>query len=572
MADPSLPDPLHIDFRVVAETLRGGRANDAWMRTWLPATWSSPAKFYEGLYASFGARRGAVFKSRPGSAHDLYHECVSAHLGKRRTALIGREGVGFDRVSYETLHARCNALSAAWLDLGVEPERVVAIVLPTGIDQAVALLTAFRMGLVVSVIPPWGPSFVRDALTKIQPELTVSSGRHGALPAGLQATQLPVSAGSRVTGTAGSFTYAAGKVAAKLLAPFGTTEDGTTEVEASVLLDGAVRDAALVYALEPSDVVSAPSFEPMQHDLCLLLSTLVAGATFASLTEADLASEPGILGAHKVSVLGLTRKSRDVLMSTKGGLGASVRSWFRSLTDVIEPDRWDAFFRAVPDRKQPGFGVVTSSTSGGVSLFSAPSFEAPSLKVWPAPGRVWQLSNPAAGDLPAIGESGVFTLMNGDEGEVSAVQAVIGRWGDAYAYAGSLDIGPDAHPYPFSLLEEVVTRVGDVKYASAFDVPGRWVNDARGGVWLFVEPPVGDEPGVDLGQIKTEITRELGVRFLPERIETVPLRPRIVKGEVDRAWCRSQYLTGVMRRKARSEAFRLIGRLGFVFASPKTLG
>lgn len=585
MADPLLPDPLHIDFRVVADTLRGGRANDAWMRSWLPSTWSSPERFAEAAYAALGTRRGAVFKSRPGAAHDLYHECVSAHLGKRRHALIGRDGLAWDRVSYEALHSRCNALTTAWIELGAAAGAVVAIVLPPGIDQAVAVLTAFRLGMVVSIIPPHGPTFVTDALKRIAPDFTATSGRHGVLPVALAAVQLPVSAGARVTGTAGSFTYPQDEIAAKLLTPFGTTEEGIVEVSAATLLDGAVRDATLVYCLDASDVLAAPSFEPLQHDLALLLTTQVAGCTLAYIGEADLTAEPAILAQHKVSVLGLHRRVRDLIASSKAGLPASVRAWFRSLTDVVDPDRWDTFARTVPDRKQPGFSVVSSSTSGGVALFSAPSIDTPSLKVWPAPGLSWQLSAPAAGDLPAIGESGVFTILRGEEGDTAAIQAVVGRWGDAYAYAGSLDIGPDSHPYPAALVEQVAMRLDEVRYAAAFDVPGQWVNDARIVLLLFVEPPAststsksstpsakGAGIGVELHKIKSEIIKEIGPRFMPDRIEVIPLRPRVLEGKVDRAWCRSQYLTGTLRRKARVEAFRLIGRLGFMFAPQKPLG
>ena len=151
---------------------------------------------------------------------------------------------------------------------------------------------------------------------------------------------------------------------------------------------------------------------------------------------------------------------------------------------------------------------------------------------------------------------------------------------------------PDSHPYPCAEIEDVVTQLDDVRHAAAFAIPGQWVNDARIVLLLFVESPSlstqGHKSGkanarrtsaarkpspaatIELHHVKTIITREMGAKFLPDRIEVIPLRPRFLKdGTIDRAWCRSQYLTGTLRRKARDEMFRLIGRLGYMFAPAK---
>jgi hypothetical protein len=574
MAGPPTVDPYQLDLRVISATLRAGKANGAWMESWLPGTHEAPGRLAEAMYAYIGGRRGAIFKSRPGDSYDLYQDCVAAHLGRRRTALFGREGSDWVEVSYDALHARSNALAAAWIEAGVEAGQKLALVLPVGVDLAVALLTVFRLGAVASIVPPLGPSFVRGALGRLAPDRVATTGLlRGLLPP--EAAPLPVAAGSRATSSLVSFSYGADEVAARLLTPFGLAgakADGVAEATASTLLNGAVRDAIFTFGLDPGEALAAPGFDPRQHEPSLLLAALVAGATHASPSLSDLAREPGLLADARVAVLGVHRGLRDALIERKERLPAGVRTWFRSLTDVTDPARWDEFWREVPDRKQPGFGVVAGAACGGSVLFSFPSLLAPGLRLWPAPGLTWRLSEMLTdGEVPALNDAGVFTLLKDEEADPAAPQTVLGRWSDGYLYGGSLDLGPDAHLYPLDEVEAVAGRLPGVRHAAAFVTAGRWMNEFRVVLLAFIEP--GSPPGAVEGRaIEALIAREMGAGFLPDRVEILPLRPRIRKGVVDRSWCRSQYLTGFLNRKADHALFQRIGRLGYLFAPPPAKG
>ncbi len=97
------------------------------------------------------------------------------------------------------------------------------------------------------------------------------------------------------------------------------------------------------------------------------------------------------------------------------------------------------------------------------------------------------------------------------------------------------------------------------------------MNDARVVLLVFVDDARAPDGRIALPvgipEISARITREMGERFMPERIEILPLRPRFTKeGEVDHPWCRSQYLSGTLLRKARSETFILLSRLGYILA------
>ena len=60
MTDPTPVDPQLLDLRAITETLRGGRATDGWIASWLPISQGDPAGFHEVMFAYAGARRGMV--------------------------------------------------------------------------------------------------------------------------------------------------------------------------------------------------------------------------------------------------------------------------------------------------------------------------------------------------------------------------------------------------------------------------------------------------------------------------------------------------------------------------------
>ncbi|HEU4412953.1 MAG TPA: AMP-binding protein [Polyangiaceae bacterium] len=556
------PGPPPIDLGAAADRLREGRAGDAWLGSWLPASGADPEAFGEATLALLGERRGAVFKSRPADGCDLYHDLVAAHLGRRRRALAGREGGAWVGVSYEALHARSNALGAAWAEAGVKAGESVALVIAPGLEFAVAWLTALRMGLVPSFVPPFGPGFVQKTLARVGADRVATSGRRG-VPAAVAAGALPAAAGSRSGEPFGSFFYPAGAPAARLVTPFGPDAPVAVDLPAEVLLGGAARDAAFVYGLAPHDVLAAPGLDPLQHGPALLSAALAAGASYAELSDGDLEAEPELIRRLGVSVLGLGRRARDALAG-RGGPPEGVRAWFRSVSETIDAEAWDTFYRALPEARRLNFGVLANAASGGACLFSPPSRDAPGLRIWPAPGLAYRLEAPAAEGLEALDDAGVFCVLRGGEIDGSFARAVIGRVGEGYTYAGSLDLGPDAQRHPAADVEDAARRVPGVRYAASFEAPGRRLNEAKTVLLAFVEDG-GPAPPPDPGHVAAAVVAELGERFAPDRVEIFALRPRLQKGELDRAWCRAQYLSGSLSRKARSRPFVLLGRLGYLF-------
>jgi hypothetical protein len=564
------PDPEWLDLDAVVHKLRAGRADAEWLEGILPATYEAPETFCKALY-TYASRRAGGLKSRPGEGIDLYHDCVVVHLGQRRRAFVKSGPAGDEEISYENLHVRSAALAAAWTGAGVEPGMSIAIVAAFGVDFVVALLAALRLGAVISILSPEGPTFVRNRLDRLAPDYVVAAERQRHVLGERAAVLLPLSAPLRAGGAASSHWYAPDDPVARHLSPFGDPGGGLIEISAGALHEGLLRDS-VVLGLVATDTLAAPGFDPGQFQPNLLLATLAAGSTYAEVAAEDAKSDWTIFDRLGVTVLGVPRGLRDALLRRGDApLGRGIRAWFRSLTEVFDADRWYELGRAMWARKIPGFTVAYSSAAAGAHLFSPPSVPSPIPKVFPAPGRAFLLAELAAGALPALRAAGTYTPLRDGEPDGSGLpQMVLVREREGYVFAGSIELGRDAQAYPAAEVARVAERHPAVRHAAAILAPGRDTNDAIVILLIFTADDRGPSGRIELpvkpNEIKALVEREMGQRLLPDRIEIFPLRPRLHLGVADERWCRRQYLGGGLHAKARSELFVLLSRLEYILA------
>ena len=576
--------PARFDLHAIYETLRSAKATEPWLSDWISLSYEAPEPFREALYNYAQTRRRGM-KSRLGKGYEIYHDCVVAHVGAGKTALVVSEGGALEEISYDTLNDRATSLSAAWAKAGVEPGASACVVLPPGVDYVVALLAALRMGLAVSTLHPHGPAYVKPRLEALACDFVVTNERLRnalALPEG---NVLPVASTLRA-GAPGVHAYAAKDVAVRLLSPFVVPDPQTVdeldiadpiETSASALHAAIVRDGMLVLGLDPSDVVSMPGFDPAQFQPAMLLAVLAAGAAWAEIPVKDLERDPKLLERAKVSVLGIGRALREQILARGiDPLKASVRVWFRSLTEVLEPDRWEALGRLFAGTKLVGFNLVANAATGGAELWgprtAATQFTgALTFRVWPVPARTWQIAEVAASGMPALNEVGVYAVLEGTDPAPGLPRMILSRQRDGFFFAGAIDAGQNAQAYPRVEVAAAAAGIPVVRHAVVVVAAGRWMNDARTILLVFVDDARGPDGRIVLPvtvpEIQARVAGEVGAAFAPERVEIYPLRPRFnEEGRIDHAWCRSQYLTGALSQKARSESFILLSRLGYILA------
>jgi hypothetical protein len=234
-------------------------------------------------------------------------------------------------------------------------------------------------------------------------------------------------------------------------------------------------------------------------------------------------------------------------------------------------ERWDEFARALANKKIAGFNVFLNAATGGVDLFSPRATPPICLRAWPVPGRSFLMTEVAGGEVPALNDAGVYTVMaDGEPAELPLPRLLIKTRGDGYLFMGGLDLGPGAQVFPRAEVARVAAKLAAVRHATLVLGPGRLMNDARTVLLVFTDDARGEDNQIRLPvtipQIKSRIRAEMGARFVPERIAIYPLRPRLVKGVLDEDWCRSHFLSGSLDAMARSEMFVLLSRIGYIVA------
>jgi hypothetical protein len=90
------------------------------------------------------------------------------------------------------------------------------------------------------------------------------------------------------------------------------------------------------------------------------------------------------------------------------------------------------------------------------------------------------------------------------------------------------------------------------------------LNDGAAVLLGFIAPQLEPDPEA-LARLRGEIERtlrsELGPPATLRRIELLPLTARFLDGELDERWCASQWVQGLLAKKARHSVFRDLSRI-----------
>ena len=541
---------------------------------WLEEGWRDPVALVGALHAWLGGPAAAAFKSVPGKVYDLYHDFVTRHLRAGRTALRwydrNREhDGGWSSLSFDALDQRCAMRAASWLEQGVAPGAVVAVMLPLGVESVVSLLAGLRMGACVSLIEPLGPAHVEQRLRALAPLHVASEPFYapwlGALaglmlaPDGLTATTIP----------AASHTYAAADPCAQLFSPLRPPAAQPVPVTAAQAYLGALRDGAITLALRAGDAMAAPGLHREQHQPALLLAALCAGATFVHVPHEDVLRDPALLDASPLRCVGLDAATGEAWLRLRSGKRPRWQHVFRNPEEPTDWEAWHELVEALGLQRTAMSNVVIEAASGG-ALLSSPrrlgsDHLAALMNVVPAPGQPWTLLDFTGTGQPAVGDAGVFAPMAGEPGKEAPVDptyiALARRRGGEYLYGGTIGPRRSGRVYPAEAVLAALEDCPFLRGASMAVVPAGGATLAQRFVLLGF---CGHEPDARFEALREPRSEELrrmlierlGEDCLPDRMELWPLLPRLREGAVDHAWCHTQYASGALFAKARTPVFR----------------
>ncbi|OJH40291.1 AMP-binding protein [Cystobacter ferrugineus] len=559
---------MSYDTRAILAQYEAASPPEGGVPDWLRRSWSDPEGFATALAPSH-VGRGAPFKSRAGQHHDFFHDLIGRHASTDRLALRTYERArGWQTLSYRQLHEQAARRATAWAQQGVKPGAKVCLVLHPGPELLVSLGAALGLGACISLLPPVGRRFVARRLTALAPAHVAAEPHQAPLLGPFAKCLLPTHAPS--TPALASHTYKPGETVGLLFSPLASPSATPVPLKAGDAWLGALVDGLLTFGLAPGEHLAAPGFHPLQHLPALLFATLLRGATFLHLEPADVEASPSLLNEYPVRALGVTPALRDALLRGRTVL-KNVGHWFRNPEGPLDWEAWRTWVKQCGLASVPCSNVLVDAAAGGAVLCSQRRVGAVHSEAPPAPGRRWALWDFTQSGQETAGDTGLFTLLPA-EGRAPG-HVILSRVRNQYQYGGTREARREGRVYPAAEVTEALREEpGPPVATSVLPVPTGLAGEHRHVLLVFTE---GRTPGAEASpaELRRRLELQLGAEFLPDRFECFPLHPRRKEGQLDEAWCQSQYLTGSLQHKATDPLFQSLTALrSHVFQAPAGAG
>ena len=547
---------MPFDARKILEQPEPGAPVEPGVPGWHQESWTDPEGFANVL-AQAHVGRGAPLKSRAGQQYDFFHDLVVRQGATDRLALrVYDRRSGWQTLGYRQLHEQAARRATEWARQGVKAGTKVCLVYSVGSELFISLAAALGLGACLSYLPPQGRGFIAHRLGLLAPEFIATEPHQVMLVPGFE-KQVLLSRGQSSPAFT-SHTYKPGEPVGLLFSPLVEPSGTPVPLLAEDAWLGALVDGVLTFALGAGEHLAAPGYHPLQHLPAFLFASLLRGATYLHLEQADVEANPALLTEHPVRALGVTPAVRDALLKARTPL-KGVSHWFRNPEEPIDWVAWRAWVKQCGLAAVPSSNVLVDAAAGGGVLSSPRRVRDLHTETPPAPGRAWTLSDVNMSGQEAPGDLGVFTLMPDKERPPGYV--VLTRAYGVHHYGGPRTARREGRVYPSAEVAAVVRALPFARGATVVPAPTGGVAGHYRYVLLVFTGAQPRQTGPWLQQVRRGIELNLGAEHLPDRTELIPLYPRRVEGEVDEAWCQTQYLTGALHRKSTDPLFQSLTAL-----------
>jgi hypothetical protein len=525
---------------------------------WLLQSYEDPRAFYLHLQQQQAPRLPVNSKSAPLKSYDFFHDAVVRNLSGGAPAFSWVDGAGtVNGLTYRELGLRAARRAACWSGAGAEPGQVICLLGSLGIELAVSLLAALKLGLVVSLLPPLGRRYLARRVNNLAPDWLDASAHYGPLmePLGVKVIPREDNAAAAEEDLGRSHSYASGSVMGLLFDPAQEQSDQPRPLTSDEAYLFALRDGLVTLSLAEGLIYAAPGFHLLETQPSLLLGGWLCGASFLHLEPEVLARRPELLVERELHAVGINTEVRDLLTRAGASVGQRWRYWFRNPAESRDLEAWIRFIEEAGLRGTFCGNLRWQAAVGGCTLTSARRTGMVSCGVWPGAGAPWLLGSVIDPATPAVGASGVLALqpLADAEGDPTSSGSILARGQGEYIFAGMRGTSRMGRTYPAVEVIEALRGLQGVLAATICQPPP--TGEIDGAVALLVFCGAGDHDAAGIQRaITARIEAELGRELLPDRIELFGLHPRRGEdGGVDHAWCQAQYLMGQLRRQAADE-------------------
>ncbi len=532
---------------------------------WLTESYIQPTKFWQDFFNYYASQFSTFAKSYPFEHYDFYHDIVLRNCHSERIALRWyQEGLGWQKLSFLDLHLQVTEEAQKWANRGLKAKDTVCIILPFGIKYVISLLTALKMGLIFSYLPPLGDQFLQKRLKILAPVCIISEYIYTRLLGDFEKLLFEKQEEKQVEYNEISYNYLTGEPVASLFSPLSKNPLTPLSLSCDAAYLYAARDGILTYFLRPGDAMMAPAFCTWQCQPALILSTLLTGSTYIHVdleTIKNIDKLPSLFQEISFRSFGLSGEFRDILLSCKNKIIIDAQYIFRNCAEPFYWERWTQFVKQYEWQKIPIQNIIIHAAFGGTILNSHLTKEFLNQEAYPAPGLKWSLD-----DVNLSGQSAIdFGVLNVQkEEDKTPIGTILLRHDDKkWMYLGTLDPRNSGRFYPWAEVLDTVSTLDFIKQVSYISITTG--NRALHILLVFL----GDCPTEDFEKIKKDwtsfiqhtIMAHLGEEFLPSSIQFYPLYAPTKEKIIDHLWCQTQYLRGYLHRKCQHPIYTILTKL-----------
>lgn len=554
-----------LDLSFIEKDLSKEALEPAGQMAWLSRSYDSPDAFWTSLLAANAAFFPWQAKVLLHRKYDFYHDIFARNRQNATPAFRWySENKGWQELGYGRLETLAAARASRWESSGAAAGGKICIVSQLNEHLLISLMAALKIGLTISLLPPWGISFLRRRIDAVAPDFLWAAEEHLPLLTQYRAILLSEEATGRIeSDDARSHSYAGTAPLALCFDASTDQPDAARELPADTAYLCAVRDGMIALGLKPGMELAAPGLDLMQTQPALLLACLLNGAAYVHLEESDIARTPRLLVERHLRAVIVSEKLRETLLKGPLEIGKAWDFWFRDPGASQDLETWSEFVGVLKLNNAFSGNLRWNASLGGCILFSLRRKGSPHRNVLPSAGIAWHLADPADGDRLSIWGHGWLALQLPGAGEGGIVAGgMLAEVRNEWVFLRPVFSGRSGKYYPVQEVLEALSGLPHGASCSIVEVPASRADGSSLFVLLvFVGGRRASEAPV-VEAISKRIQKELGREFLPDLFELVALHPRrSEEGNIDHEWCGREYLSGGLSRRARTRVNQCITEL-----------
>lgn len=555
-----------LDLSLIEKDLSRGPDGPVGPMRWLQASHDDPTSFWRALLVANGALFPWPGKSSLYRKYDFFHDIIARNQQNPSPAFRWfQERTGWRELGYRQLGRLAAERATHWAGQGAHAGQKLCLISYLNDQFLVSFLAALKIGLVVSLLPPSGRSFLRRRLEAVTPDFIWAEEEYVPLISEYHEMLLSDRASGRSTeDESRSHSYAAGKTFALAFDPTTPTPHVPRELGSDTAYLCAMRDGMVALGLKPGEGLAAPGLGIMETQPALLLACLLNGATFVHLDESTLAHKPKLLAEGRLRAVGVTDAVREMLLDGPVEVGKAWDFWFRDPAESQDIEEWREFVKVLQLSDAFAGNLRWNASLGGCILFSIRRKGSPHPNMLPAAGVPWKLVDPADDKRESLWGHGLFAVrppeMEVEDGVVAG--GMLAPRKHEWMFVRPVLSRRSGRCYPVQEVLEALLSLPFGAFCSMVEVPASGAGNSSIFVLLvFVGGRKVNEAQL-AEAIRKKVLRELGREFLPDRIQVLELHPRRGQdGEIDHEWCGKEFLSGALSRRSRGEVTRCLTEL-----------